>query len=73
MLAPQANSSLVSAWRSARLMPGAGSVSSAEPPPEISAITRSRSVAPSSGAAMRRAPSTAVLVGDGVASFKIEK
>ena len=63
--APEASSARLIARLSSSVSPGAGSAISAEPPPEISAITRSSAVRSLTVSSMRRAAISLLASGTG--------
>jgi hypothetical protein len=71
IVAPLANSARLTACLSASVMPGAGAVINAEPPPEISAITRSSGVKLRTASRMRRAAVSLIASGTGWEASRI--
>ncbi len=71
MVAPLFSSARLTACLSARSSPGNGIGSSAEPPPEISAMTRSSGDRPDTSALMRRAASAPASSGTGWLASRI--
>jgi altronate dehydratase large subunit len=70
MVAPPVTSARLAARKSSRQMPSCGNVSREEPPPEITATTRSPLVAVESRARAARAPSTLAWFGFGWSAGK---
>ncbi len=71
IVAPLASSAVLTARLSSSVRPGAGATSSDEPPPEISAITRSSALRPVTFAAMRREAARPAASGTGCAACTI--
>ena len=71
IVAPLVSSAALTARLSASVRPGAGATSSDEPPPEISAMTRSSAVSPVTLSAMRRDATSPASSGTGCAACTI--
>lgn len=71
MLAPLRSKAALTACLSARVSPVPGATSSEEPPPEMSAITRSSEVSPRTASRMRCAARTLAASGTGCAACTI--